>query len=315
MTHASDQHNSLVSALLRLENSIGNYVEDAEQSGCHEYSLHVLVPIPMDEPTDMELDNHCWLAWLVKRAVISVENAYKRVSGRDILPKEGLSLWKILLAESRTQTSAKDIYIAAEKFRHWVRTEVDELTSSGDEPSTNEVFKKFGEYWRLTFNGDTVYMRDSVGIAYIARLLNEPNRDLPAVSLLAARAGIDSRILSGSAGEVLDAAGRETFGKRYRELSEELEEARENNDLGLIEKLKGEQDNLAEQLDKAIGLGGRSREKTDADRVRKSVSMAVSRDIERIAGEHAALGRHLMAAISSGYTFRYAPEQALHWLT
>jgi hypothetical protein len=43
--------------------------------------------------------------------------------------------------------------------------------------------------------------------------------------------------------------------------------------------------------------------------------MAVSRDIERVAGEHATLGRHLNAAINYGYTFRYAPEQPIDWLT
>ncbi len=177
------------------------------------------------------------------------------------------------------------------------------------------VFRRYGEFWRLTFDSKTIYLKDSVGLAYIARLLNEPNRDIPAVSLLAARAGIDPRMASGSSGELLDDAGRERFRKRYTELSEELEEAQGNHDLGRVEKLQAEMESLASEIARATGLGGRSREKTDADKVRKSVSMAVSRDLDRIASEHASLGRHLNAAIRSGYTFRYAPEQPIDWLT
>jgi hypothetical protein len=82
-----------------------------------------------------------------------------------------------------------------------------------------------------------------------------------------------------------------------------------------MEKLQAEMESLASEIARATGLGGRSREKTDADKVRKAVSMAVSRDIDRIAAVHPALGRHLNAAIISGYTFRYAPEQPIDWLT
>ena len=177
------------------------------------------------------------------------------------------------------------------------------------------VFRRYREFWRLTFDGQTVYLKDSVGLAYIARLLNEPNRDIPAVSLLAARAGIDPCIASGSSGKLLEEEDRAKYQNLYREYSEELEEAKRNNDLGRIENLQTLMDGLASEIARATGLGGRSREKTDADKVRKSVSMAVSRDIERIGGEHAALGRHLSAAINSGYTFRYAPEQPIDWLT
>jgi hypothetical protein len=64
----------------------------------------------------------------------------------------------------------------------------------------------------------------------------------------------------------------------------------------------------------ATGLGGRSRAQFDIEKVWKSVSMAVSRDIERIGKSHTSLGRHLDAAIDSGLTFRYAPERKMDWL-
>src|SRR5690606_30460099 len=145
--------------------------------------------------------------------------------------------------------------------------------------------------------------------------LTEPHRDIPAVTLLAARTGIDPLVASGSSGEVLDNRARDEYGRRYRELQEELSEARENNDIGQIEKLESEMEQLANELTSAAGLGGRSREKTDIEKVRKSVSIAVSRDIERIAKHHEALFRHLTASIALGLTVRYAPEGDIQWLT
>ncbi|MCO6439012.1 MAG: hypothetical protein J5J06_18110 [Phycisphaerae bacterium] len=96
---------------------------------------------------------------------------------------------------------------------------------------------------------------------------------------------------------------------------EDLDEATAHNDIGRIEKLKAELESLGTELASATGLGGRTRQKTDADKVRKSVSMAVSRDIDRIKDQHIALGRHLAAFINSGYTFRYSPEPPVDWAT
>ncbi len=177
------------------------------------------------------------------------------------------------------------------------------------------VFQRQNDIWRLAFDGETAQLKDSVGMGYIARLLLEPNRDIPAVTLLAARAGIDPRLASGSAVEVLDNVGLERLKTAYRELLQEIEEAESNNDLHRAEKLRSELDSLSTELARVIGLGGRVRKVTDADRVRKAVSMAVTRATTRIKKEHAVLGRHLETSISMGLTFRYAPEREITWLT
>ena len=176
------------------------------------------------------------------------------------------------------------------------------------------VFQLRGEFWQLSFDGETTFLKDSVGLGYIARLLVEPHREIPAISLLAARVGIDPLIATGSSGELLDKEAREKYGRRYRELSEDLEDAQENHDLGRVEKLENEMESLTNELARATGLGGRTREKSDIEKVRKSVFMAVSRDIDRIGKQHELLGRHLTASITSGLTFRYTPEQDIDWL-
>lgn len=177
------------------------------------------------------------------------------------------------------------------------------------------VFYRRGEFWEIAFEGKTIYLKDSVGLGYIARLLMTPGRTIPAVTLLAARTGIDPLVATGSSGEMLDEKARGNYKQRYQELTDDLEEAKELNDHATIEKLEGEMEQLTTLLAAAIGIGGRGRQITDADKVRKSVSMAVSRDITRIAHEHERLGRHLDTFISSGLTFCYAPEPSIDWTT
>ncbi len=74
-------------------------------------------------------------------------------------------------------------------------------------------------------------------------------------------------------------------------------------------------DQLAKELASATGLGGRSRRKSDIERVRKQVSMAVARGMEKIGEVHEALGRHLVDKITSGLTFRYAMDGDMNWQT
>jgi hypothetical protein len=196
------------------------------------------------------------------------------------------------------------------------RTQLASLVSHVEARRDANAFRRRGDFWELSFAGTTIYLKDSVGLSYIARLLSEPKRNIPAVSLLALRAGIDPAIPTGSSGEVLDEVARLDYSRRYQELADEVEAATTNNDHGTLEKLQHEMDLLVSELARATGLGGRSRKQSDADRIRKSVSMAVSRDLDRIAQEHAVMGHHLLNSITSGLTFRYSPAgEIFSWLT
>ena len=175
------------------------------------------------------------------------------------------------------------------------------------------VFRRLGQVWVLKYDGKMVLMEDARGLSYLARLLAEPGRIVPAVSLLAAVAGIDPRIASGSLGPGLDDDGMANYRQRYTELQEGLDEAERFNDLGRIDQLKTQLEAFELQLARETGLGGRRREKTDADRVRRAVSNAVTRAIDSIRDEHLVLGRHLRNSISLGLTFRYDPERDPNW--
>ena len=177
------------------------------------------------------------------------------------------------------------------------------------------VFKLRGEFWQLTFAGETKHLKDSVGMKYIARLLSEPHKDIPAVTLQSLQSGIDPLVMTGSSGELLDEQARQEYGQRLRDLQEEFRKARENDDLAKIEALELEMDQLTDAVTEATGLGGRSRQKTDIEKVRKSVREAISRDMRRIGKKHEALGNHLTTFIDTGLTCRYIPEPLVEWVT
>jgi hypothetical protein len=177
------------------------------------------------------------------------------------------------------------------------------------------VFKLRGEFWQATFAGETKHFKDSVGMKYIARLLFEPHKDIPAVTLQSLQSGIDPLVMTGSSGELLDEQARQEYGQRFRELQEEFRKARENDDLAQIEALELEMEELTNAVTEATGLGGRSRQKTDIEKVRKSVREAISRDIRRIGKKHEALGNHLTTFIDTGLTCRYIPDPLVDWVT
>lgn len=176
------------------------------------------------------------------------------------------------------------------------------------------MFQRRGDYWHISFDGATTTLKDSVGFVYIARLLMEQRREIPAITLLSIRTGIDPRVASGSSGETLDDETRRQYGQRYPDLLEELDLAKKNCDDGLVAKLEREKEMIEKQIAAAYGLGGRSRRSTDVNRVRTNVTMAVRRGIEQISRKHQSLGRHLDSSISSGFMFCYSPEQDVDWV-
>jgi hypothetical protein len=177
------------------------------------------------------------------------------------------------------------------------------------------VFRRLGQVWVIKYERELILMEDARGLSYLARLLADPGRIVPAASLLAAVAGIDPRITTGTSGRLLDDQAIAKYKQRYMELQEELQEAEGSNDLGRIDQLQSEMDAFATEIARATGLGGKKRERTDSEKIRKAVSMAVSRAIDSIRNEHAVLGRHLQNSISPGLIFRYEPERDPRWLT
>lgn len=169
--------------------------------------------------------------------------------------------------------------------------------------------------WAFTHAGRTFLAPDSVGIGYLLTLLRHPCRDLAAADLAA---GVDPPMPppSGDAGEMLDPQARSAYRARLAELDEELAEAERFHDLGRIERARTEIDSLNAELARAVGLGGRLRRaSSDAERARLSVTRALRRAIEMIAGHDPALGSDLGRGVRTGGVCRYEPDPRapIHW--
>jgi hypothetical protein len=85
---------------------------------------------------------------------------------------------------------------------------------------------------------------------------------------------------------MLDAQAKAAYKRRTAELREQLQEARELNQLELADRLEDEIETLGRELSRAVGLGGRDRRAASAsERARINVTRAIKIALDRIA-EH-----------------------------
>lgn len=177
------------------------------------------------------------------------------------------------------------------------------------------MFRRAGDFWDVAFDGSDIrHIKDSVGMGYIARLLADPYRDVFAVQLLAARAGLDPRFAWGSLGEMIDDRGKAELRRAYFDLTAQLEEAEKNNDHGGINVIRPRLEQVSIELSRVLDNRGKPRKRSDASTIGKAISSAISREIDSITDLHSALGRHLRGFISTGMVFRYTPDRVIDWL-
>ena len=157
-----------------------------------------------------------------------------------------------------------------------------------------------------------VRVRDRKGIGYLARLLERPHVEIPALELASGQATPPA----GDAGAMLDDEAKRAYRRRLDELRAEVEEAESWNDPERAERASGELDFLTGELSRAVGLGGRDRRAaSSAERARVSVTRAIRSAIEAIEEQHPELGGHLSASVRTGAYCRYAPAagQEVSW--
>jgi pimeloyl-ACP methyl ester carboxylesterase len=189
------------------------------------------------------------------------------------------------------------------------------------------VFRKEGEFWTIACWDKTFRLRDVRGLAYIAYLLRHPGEEFHVLSLASKNGGTqdDSAETAteekaadltvgrmGDAGEMLDAQAKAAYKRRTAELRQQLEEARELNQLELIERLEDEIEALGRELSRAVGLGGRDRRAASAsERARINVTRAIKVALERIAEHNPALAALLTSSIRTGTFCSYTPDSRL----
>lgn len=182
-----------------------------------------------------------------------------------------------------------------------------DLANVGEPSPDSAALRREGEYWVITHGGHVFHLKDTLGLAYLSRLLHDPDQELLALNLACAAPAA----IAGDAGPVLDAQAKSEYRNRLRELGDDLEEAEAWSDTGRAERTRDEISALTEQLAGAVGLGGRDRRAASAtERARLNVTKALKSAIRRIAREDPVLGRHLDRSVRTGTYCCYAPDPA-----
>jgi hypothetical protein len=183
---------------------------------------------------------------------------------------------------------------------------------TGETRPTANVFRREGEIFTIEYEGTVVRARDSKGLRDLERLLRDPGREVHVLDLVGAPAALPS----GDVGEAIDARARVEYRQRLEDLDAEIAEAADDNDRGRLDRLQHERDFLIDELSSALGLGGRPRRAGEVhERARKAVSARIRLAIDRLASEHAALGRHLANSVQTGTYCSYRPERPMTWAT
>ena len=207
-----------------------------------------------------------------------------------------------------------------------------------DNPSTapapqKGIFYKEGEYWTIGFVGNTLRLKDSKGLGYLAHLLRHPSVEFHVLDLAGGIAGErdddetsqSTRGLPrgaedlekgglhvtnlGDAGEMLDEQAKAAYRRRLSDLREELEEAKELGNVERAGQAEQEIDALTRELSRAVGLGGRERRAGSAsERARQSIKKSIRSVLERVAQSDAGLGDILSRCVRTGIFCRYQPD-------
>lgn len=156
-----------------------------------------------------------------------------------------------------------------------------------------------GELWRIDFEGRALSVRHSRGMELLARLVARPGEELHVLALASDEQG--TSLAEEAPGELLDEQARRAYRARLAELERALGDAERDHDLGRHATLERERALLGAELERAFGLGGRSRRSGSAsERARVNVQRRLKDAIGRIAELDAECGRFLARVVRTG---------------
>jgi len=168
---------------------------------------------------------------------------------------------------------------------------------------------RVGRKWRITLRNHSALVDDSVGMAHLAVLIDNPRQEIPAIDLVAGLAALSSAVSDpGSAHPVLDRDAIGEYKKRLSHLKAEIDQL-ESAGSARAASARDERDWLIAQLASAAGFGRRTRSFPDQpERARVAVGKAIRRALVRIGQVNPAIGDHLGQAVRTGVRCSYWPS-------
>lgn len=163
--------------------------------------------------------------------------------------------------------------------------------------------RRQGSHWLFALDGRSALVEHSVGMGYLATLLDNPGHELTAVELAH---GVVAEVTSGQ--PVLDRTATAHYRRWLANLEAELDEHEANHDTSRAEQVRTERDWLLGELSAAAGLAGRVREFAGAEeKARIAVGKAIRRALTRIAAADAVIGDVLRDGVRTGTRCSYHP--------
>jgi hypothetical protein len=153
-----------------------------------------------------------------------------------------------------------------------------------------------GDLWHIaSSSGQTVTLKDSLGLRYLAELISNPEREFHVMDLVGAEGPANEGL------PVLDAKAKAAYKERLDDLRERLAEARAHGNIAAAERAEAEIEALSAELSAAIGIGGRDRKTGgSAERARINVQRPIRDVVKKVQEEAPELGRYLEAATKTG---------------
>lgn len=226
-----------------------------------------------------------------------------------------------------TKPPDREVLLARIQNAIAMKREIDKKIREQDVP--NRTFRLEGEYWTVAYEGVVCRVKDIIGLHYVGYLLHHPYKKIHVLELVAAienplegtttsavkrRGAVVSEGLRvehglGDAGAILDPRAKAAYKQQIAELRAELEDAQGDNDGGRAARIQEELEFLIQQLQEAVGLGGRDRRAVSIeDRARVNIQRAIKSALDRLTEHHPTLGRSLSKTIQTGTYCAYTPD-------
>ena len=203
----------------------------------------------------------------------------------------------VLVEGAIDAAESADMTGLAARWRAALGTAPPVATPAGDDGLAHMTLAAQPGYWRIGAAGEVAVVADRVGLRYLARLVQSPDRQIPALALVSEDG---ATVSNGGADPVLDRPALSMLRARIAELREQP---------ALTEDEEDELATLVKELGGAVGLGGRMRAFADApERARTAVRKAIKRAIEQIAATNPAVGRHLALRVTTGSVCCYRSQ-------
>ncbi|MFN3215837.1 MAG: ATP-binding protein [Acidimicrobiales bacterium] len=170
-----------------------------------------------------------------------------------------------------------------------------------------------GKVWTVAWREEQGSLPHAKGLADLAVLVQRPGQAIHAMQLVGAVAPPGA-----GAQEVIDLEALGAYRTRLDAIAADIDHAGDAADIGRIEHLENEREQLLAEIRRATGLGGRLRTNANdpGERARKAVSARIRDAIRRIDAVAPMLACHLDRSLHTGFQCSYAPpadEPSIIW--